>query len=49
LFQDSKFMSHPTLANNKQQEYSKIQSQIKEKISDWENKSNELEEIKKVK
>ena len=49
LFQDSKFMSQPTLANNKQQEYSKIQSQIKEKISDWENKSNELEEIKKVK
>ena len=46
LFQDSDFMSHAALARDKQEEYNAIQTQLKEKITDWENKSNELEKIK---
>ena len=46
LFQDSEFMSLTKLASEKQQEYDKIQTQLKEKIIEWENKSNELGEMK---
>jgi ATP-binding cassette subfamily F protein 3 len=48
LFQNPQFMAHTTLARDKQQEYNKIQTQLKEKITDWENKLNELETSRKM-
>jgi predicted nucleic acid-binding Zn-ribbon protein len=39
-------MSRTALVKDKQEEYDKIQAQLKEKNTDWENKSNKLEKIK---
>ena len=47
LFQDAQFMSRTILVKDKQQEYDKLQAQLKEKITNWEDKSNELEELRK--
>ena len=47
LFQDSKFMSHTALANEKRLEFEKIQSELKEKLAEWEDQSAKLDEITK--
>lgn len=47
LFQDSKFMSHTALANEKRIEFEQIQTQLKEKLNEWEEQSVLLDEISK--
>ena len=47
LFQDAKFMSHAALAAEKQIEFENLQINLKIKLSDWEEQSSKLEEIKK--
>jgi ATP-binding cassette subfamily F protein 3 len=42
LFQDSAFMSQTALANEKHLEFEKLQSTLKEKLSDWEELSAKL-------
>ncbi|MCL2039970.1 MAG: ATP-binding cassette domain-containing protein [Bacteroidetes bacterium] len=45
LFQTPEFMSSSELASKKK-EYANLQSQLKEKIANWESKSKELEEFR---
>ncbi|MDR0927052.1 MAG: ABC-F family ATP-binding cassette domain-containing protein [Ignavibacteria bacterium] len=45
LFQDSNFMSHTALAADKQKEYELLNLQLKAKMADWEELSEQLEKI----